>query len=101
MTFHHNWWSTGVIERMPRVRFGQVHVYNNLFTSDDANYCIRAGVGARILSEFNYFDGINDAHQYNSTSDQQSASIVARNNIYSMTSGQNDPPAGGGTPFSE
>jgi pectate lyase len=24
VTFHHNWWADGVIERMPRVRFGDV-----------------------------------------------------------------------------
>ena len=32
VTFHHNWYSTMCKERMPRVRFGQVHVYNNYYS---------------------------------------------------------------------
>lgn len=55
VTYHHNWYSDKVIERMPRVRFGQVHVFNNLFESNDTNYAIRCGVDANILSEKNVF----------------------------------------------
>ncbi|HPD18903.1 MAG TPA: pectate lyase, partial [Candidatus Goldiibacteriota bacterium] len=46
VTFIHTWWADGVIERMPRVRFGQVHVVNNLFTSSGNSYCVRAGIEA-------------------------------------------------------
>jgi pectate lyase len=42
VTFHHNWWGQLVHERMPRVRFGRVHVYNNFYNSPGNNYCIRA-----------------------------------------------------------
>jgi hypothetical protein len=54
-TFHHNWYSTGIIERMPRVRFGKVHVYNNLFESDRTNYVIGVGINSSILVEGCYF----------------------------------------------
>ncbi|MEN8907356.1 MAG: cellulose binding domain-containing protein [Clostridiales bacterium] len=55
VTYHHNWYSDKVIERMPRVRFGKVHVFNNLFESGDTNYVIRCGVHANVLSEKNVF----------------------------------------------
>ena len=56
ITMHHNWYSTLCVERMPRVRFGQVHVYNNYFGSSSSNYTIGVGDKAQILIESNYFD---------------------------------------------
>jgi pectate lyase len=55
-TMHHNWWDNGVIERMPRVRFGEVHVVNNYFSSNRTNYAVRAGIEANIRVEANEFD---------------------------------------------
>ncbi len=51
ITFHHNWWSTNVAERMPRVRFGQVHAFNNYYgtglgTNLDNDHCVRAALPA-------------------------------------------------------
>ena len=43
---------------MPRVRFGQVHVFNNLFAAPGNNYCVRAARGARLLVEGNTFEGV-------------------------------------------
>ncbi|MGD9202005.1 MAG: T9SS type A sorting domain-containing protein [Chitinispirillia bacterium] len=54
-TFHHNWYAPHVKERMPRVRFGQVHIFNNLYTSDQNGYCIGVGHEAKILVEGCYF----------------------------------------------
>jgi pectate lyase len=98
VTFHHNWWAERVIERMPRVRFGQVHVFNNYFSSTGNNYCVRAGLNAGILVEGNYFDGVSSPHQFNSSSDQATAYITARNNTYNNTTGD-QATGGGGTPF--
>jgi pectate lyase len=64
ITFHHNWWSTGVVERMPRVRYGDVHVYNNYFTSSGNRYCIRASIESEVLVENNYFEGIRKPYEY-------------------------------------
>lgn len=58
-TIHHSWWGKGVGERMPRVRFGQVHVANNLFNSDKSSTCVRAGYKANIRVENNVFIGVN------------------------------------------
>ena len=57
VSFHHNWYDS-VKERTPRVRYGQVHVYNNLFTGGKTGpypYGYSLGVGYRsaIVSERN------------------------------------------------
>jgi pectate lyase len=98
ITFHHNWWADRVIERMPRVRFGQVHVFNNYYSSVDNNYCVRAGRGAQLLVEGNYFNGVNGPHEFNSAADEATAHITARNNGYSNVA-NSDSARGGGTPF--
>jgi pectate lyase len=98
VTFHHNWWAEMVIERMPRVRFGQVHVFDNYFNSAGNNYCVRAGIGAQLLVEGNYFDGVNNPHEFNSTADEMTASITARDNAYVGTTGS-QAMGGGGPPF--
>jgi len=61
VTFHHNWWYTMCKERMPRVRFGQVHVYNNYYDCSSNNYCIGVGNEAHIRVENNYFNDVDDA----------------------------------------
>ena len=94
VTFHHNFWGAGVLERMPRVRFGQVHIYNNYFGSTGNHYCVRAGISAQLLIENNYFDGVSSPHEFNSADDQKTAFITARNNTYNNTTG--DQATGGG-----
>ena len=58
VTLHHNLFDD-IGQRAPRVRFGQVHVYNNLYrVSRTANYRTAWGVGfeSRIYAENNYFE---------------------------------------------
>jgi pectate lyase len=98
ISFHHNWWGERVIERMPRVRFGQVHVFNNYFAAPSNNYCVRAGIGASVLIEGNYFDHVNSPHEFNSEDDQKTAHITARDNQYDGVTG-NQLTGGGGTPL--
>lgn len=57
VTFHHNLYEN-VKERTPRVRFGQVHVYNNVFVVSDNTpnrygYSIGVGYASRIYSQNN------------------------------------------------
>jgi len=58
VTFHHNlWWDTK--ERSPRVRFGQVHVYNNLHVATAEakfGYALGVGLRSRLFSEANAFE---------------------------------------------
>src|SRR5574344_1246518 len=76
VTLHHNWWADGVKERMPRVRFGQVHVANNLFDSDDNSYNVGPGVGANVLVEGNVFIDQNDPLKVYSEGDESTYPIV-------------------------
>lgn len=59
VTMHHNWYAENVLERMPRVRFGHVHIYNNYYNSVGNHYCIGTGVECHIRLENAYFDNVN------------------------------------------
>lgn len=57
VTLHHNYYA-GVGQRTPRVRFGQVHVYNNVYNLvNDPGYGYSWGVGieSQIYAESNLF----------------------------------------------
>jgi pectate lyase len=60
ITMQYCWWGNGVRERMPRVRYGKVHLLNNYFNSSVSNYCIYAGYQADLLIESNYFEGVKN-----------------------------------------
>ncbi|MBN1788388.1 MAG: PASTA domain-containing protein [Sedimentisphaerales bacterium] len=78
VTMHHNWYSTNCTERMPRVRFGQVHFYNNYIYAPGNNYCVRPAVEAQVLVENNYFQQADEPiEDYDA-----SALVEAHNNIY-------------------
>lgn len=73
VTFHHVWWADNVNQRMPRVRFGKVHVFNSLYTATGDSACIEVGVNSNIRSENNVFQGVSNAVD---TSHANSASII-------------------------
>ncbi|MFD7242698.1 pectate lyase family protein [Streptomyces massasporeus] len=56
VTLHHNAFDS-VVQRAPRVRFGQVHVYNNRYdiTGDDHRYSLGVSTESRIHAENNAF----------------------------------------------
>ncbi|MBN1600377.1 MAG: hypothetical protein JW915_02155 [Chitinispirillaceae bacterium] len=56
VTFYYCWWAEGCRERMPRMRFGKLHMVNCLFSSSVSNNCIRAGYKADVHAVGNYFD---------------------------------------------
>ncbi|HEY6123503.1 MAG TPA: hypothetical protein VIV63_02540 [Steroidobacteraceae bacterium] len=58
VTLHHNLFD-GTGQRTPRVRFGKVHVYNNVYRADrNTNYRSSWGAGteSQIYAENNYFE---------------------------------------------
>ncbi|GAB4106921.1 hypothetical protein GCM10028790_59400 [Micromonospora taraxaci] len=56
VTLHHNLFD-GVLQRLPRVRFGQVDVYNNHYRlgGDDFQYALGVGVQSAIYAQNNFF----------------------------------------------
>jgi pectate lyase len=58
-TFANCWWDQGCHERMPRVRFGQVHIVNCLYSCSGNGYCIGAAYASNIYAEKNVFSGVN------------------------------------------
>jgi pectate lyase len=57
VTLHHNAFE-GTGQRTPRVRFGQVHVYNNFYATRRANnfsYALGVGIESAIVAENNFF----------------------------------------------
>lgn len=87
ITFHHNWWSTMCHERMPRVRYGQVHVYNNYYNCNGNNYCIRSDIKSQLLIQNNYFDHVDEAIE---KKDDPTALIEASGNIFDGCTGAMD-----------
>ena len=87
VTYHHCWFGNLLYERMPRVVYGNAHIYNNYYTAKNNYYCIGVGSYASVLIENNYFKNVNNPHmlQYNIY-----CNIVARNNKYDNTKGKKD-----------
>ncbi len=59
VTLHHNWFAGRVDQRMPRVRYGHIHIYNNYYNSTGNGYCIGTGYKCRIRLENSYFESVN------------------------------------------
>ena len=64
VSFHHNLWEH-TKERTPRVRYGQVHLYNNLYVAAKGipyaySYAIGVGVQSHIFSENNVWETTPD-----------------------------------------
>jgi gliding motility-associated-like protein/uncharacterized repeat protein (TIGR02543 family) len=94
VTLQHCWWAQGCVARMPRVRFGKVHVVNNLFNSTVAAQCVMAGFEANILVEGNVFENVKkpiDLMDHNFT-----AITVESDNTFTNTTGNT---TGSGTAF--
>ena len=64
VTFHHNFWEN-TKERTPRVRYGEVHVYNNLYVGGSGGphpygYSIGVGFSSHVFSENNAWETSSD-----------------------------------------
>lgn len=92
VTFHHNWWGTYVDQRMPRVRYGKNHVFNNYYSCTGNSYCVGGSWGFKGLLENNYFDHvknpISDAGRVDSgTSGTFTVEIKSVGNIFDGCTG--------------
>lgn len=93
VTMQNCWWAQGCKARMPRVRFGKVHMVNNLFNSTVAAQCVMAGFEADLLIESNVFENVNTPID---KMDNTFTAITARDNIFTNTTGNT---TGSGTAF--
>lgn len=60
ITFHHNWWDAYCVERMPSVRFGRAHIFNNYYNAPGNNYCVRSRLYAECRIENNWFENVRN-----------------------------------------
>jgi pectate lyase len=83
-------WFTGVAQRAPRCRYGDIHVVNNLFSRDGqkSDYGISAGKNCRILTEANHFIEINTPISMSHASGS-AANELRGDNIFERTTGDN------------
>jgi pectate lyase len=93
ITMQNCWWAEGCKARMPRVRFGKVHMVNNLFNSTASAQCVMAGFEADLLVESNVFENVKTPIDLMSNT---FTAITSRNNIFTNTTGNT---AGSGTAF--
>ncbi|MCX2584557.1 pectate lyase family protein [Pedobacter sp. MR22-3] len=84
ITFVRCWWAQGAVARMPRVRFGKVHIVNNLFNSTVSKSCIQAGFEANILVESNAFENVKNPIDL---MDNTSTAVQAKNNLFTAVTG--------------
>jgi pectate lyase len=56
VTYHHNWFQN-IPNHSPRVRFGRVHVFNNLY-QDITGTAVISQMGAAVFVEENYFQNV-------------------------------------------
>jgi pectate lyase len=92
ITFARCWWAPGCKERMPRVRFGKVHLINNYFNSTVSNKCVAAGFEADIRVESNVFEGVKTPIDLMTGY----TAVTAVGNVFTNTSGNT---AGSNTAF--
>lgn len=92
ITFARCWWASGCRERMPRVRFGKVHIVNNYFNSTVSNKCVAAGKEASIRVENNTFERVKNPIDLMSGF----TAVTSVGNAFITTTGTN---SGSGTAF--
>jgi len=93
VTWHHDWWADNVNQRMPRTRNGKIHVVNSLFTSAGNSYCTNSGFQTHLLVENNVYSGVK-----NPLSPDANGDMLARNNVFTNTSGTTTASGTGFTP---
>jgi pectate lyase len=81
VTIHHCWYADNAIERMPSVRHGLVHVFNNYYTCSGNNYCVRTRIGSEVFVENNFFSGIQNPWELLTTTGATGLLRATGNNV--------------------
>lgn len=93
-TFYNCWWDgtveKGVNQRMPRVRFGDVHVLN-CYYEEIESYCIAANFESDVVVENTYFRDSPDPHNIGNVGEGiEDPDCVAIGNVYEFSNGEQD-----------
>jgi len=93
ITWHHNWFADHVYGRMPRVRYGKNHVFNNYYGTpqNTGGYCIAAAWDSQLLIENNYFYRQHDPYEIWDTGSGHGGMIKAIGNVLVNCTGSVDP----------
>jgi pectate lyase len=59
-TYHHNYFRD-CGSRLPSIRFGKAHVFNNYYQNDNFGSCVNSRMNALVKVEHNYFQNSQDA----------------------------------------
>jgi pectate lyase len=84
VTLHHMWWAD-VRQRAPRVRFGQVHVFDSYYSVGTLvqDYAVWASTESSVRLENNYFQQVANPHELKTPE----AQLEAIGNIYDDATG--------------
>jgi len=87
VTYHHNWYEKKLMERMPRLMYGQAHIFNDYYTTTGNSYCVGVGSYGAALIENNYFKSVANPHMlmYDIY-----CWITTTGNVYDNTTGKKD-----------
>ncbi|MCB9283838.1 MAG: T9SS type A sorting domain-containing protein [Lewinellaceae bacterium] len=91
ITYDHCWWdgtlAKGLNQRLPRVRFGDVHVLNSYYEEVDS-YCVAARFESDVVVEDNYFRNVSNPHIMDDFGlGIEDPDLVSIGNIYELCSG--------------
>lgn len=91
ITIHHCWFDgypgRGVNQRMPRIRFGDVHIFNSFYDEIDS-YCIAARFESDVVVENNYFRNSKNPHAREDIGlGLEDPDLVASGNVYDASTG--------------
>ncbi|WP_233160384.1 pectate lyase family protein [Actinophytocola xanthii] len=82
VTVHHNLYE-GTQQRLPRVRFGRVHVYNNHYRLPAGlSYALGVGVESRIVADRNVFEAEPGVEPGELLYDWGGTAVTARGNLW-------------------
>jgi pectate lyase len=79
LTYHHNYFDS-TRQRNPRVRFANVHIFNNYYRNN-ALYGVSSNMGAEVMVEGNYFENVPIPTE-TSRDGSPPGFLVERNNIF-------------------
>eukprot|EP00833_Pecoramyces_ruminatium_P000924 jgi/Orpsp1_1/1174956/evm.model.c7180000052080.1 len=86
ITYHHNYFKN-VGSRLPSLRFGTGHIYNNVYENIESS-SVNIRMGAKALVEGNVFRSANKPISTNLDSSQE-GSVIQRNNDFGSTASTN------------